>query len=533
MPTARLSRLPVSVVFLSLVLVQAPWTAAPGAQAAATRTAGTTAVDARFEGFDRFVADVMRDWKIPGLAVAAIEDGKVVLAQGYGYRDVEKRLPVTPATLMAIGSNSKSFTVTLMGILADEKQLDWDKPVRTYLPDFELKDDVATRLMTPTDLVTHRSGLPRHDLMWYGRAFSRKEMYARLRFLEPSATFRQRYQYNNLMFMTAGYLIEQVTGQSWDEAVRARIFAPLGMARSNTSVRDLPASGDYALPYMERDGKVVPVPFRILDAIAPAGAINSSVEEMTRYIRMHIDGGSYDGKPIVSKVFATRMQSPHSAAPPALDQDAPRYPEIGPGAYGLGVDVASYRGHKIVSHGGGIDGFISSMSWMPDDRLGVMVLTNFSGVNPVPGIVMRQVYDRLLRLEPVDWVGRTKAQQARAEKRQKEREQKEEAEKVAGTSPSHPLAAYAGAYDHPGYGLVRVTESDGRLTLAIDSLVSELEHVHYDVFRGARSQGSAPSEFRNTRIRFTHGPDGKIDGVAIPLEPAAPEIVFKRKAEER
>lgn len=425
-------------------------------------TIGSSAADP-FEGFDALVTTVMQEWNVPGLAVAAIRNGEVVLSKGFGFRDVEKRLPVTPQTLMAIGSK-------------------------------------------------------------------RKEIYERLRFLEPNATFRQRYQYNNLMFMTAGYLVERLTGQSWDDLIKQRIFAPLAMARSTTSVRDLPASGDYALPYMERGGKVVAVPFRNLDAIAPAGAINSSVEEMMRYIQMHLDQGAYKGKAIVSTRFSIRMQSPHSATPLNLEPQTPVYPEIGPAGYGLGVGISSYRGHRLVAHGGGIDGFISSMSWMPDDRLGVMVLTNFSGINPVPTIVMRNVYDRRLGLHHVDWVARTKAEQARNEQQRKEREQKREAERVAGTSPSHPLEQYAGTYEHPGYGIIQVTPEGGRLQLRLDDFVSRLEHFHYDVFRSEKDGTEPPLE--NARVTFAYGPNGKVESLKIPLEPSAPDIVFTRKPEK-
>jgi hypothetical protein len=295
-------------------------------------------------------------------------------------------------------------------------------------------------------------------------------------------------------------------------------------------VRDLPASDDYALPNMERHDRVVAVPFRNLDAIAPAGSINSSVEEMVRYIQMQIDRGEYKGVRLVSKAFATRMQSPHSATPVNLEPDAPSYSELGPGGYGLGVSVAAYRGHTVVSHGGGIDGFISSMSWMPDDRLGVMVLTNFSGTNPVPTIVMRNVYDRLLGLEPIDWVARTKTEQARAEERRKDRERTREAERVTGTSPSHPLAAYAGTYEHAGYGAISIAERGGRLVLTMEEFVAPLEHFHYDVFRGVKGEGG-DDRFENTRVTFSYGSNGKVDSVAIPIEPAGAPIVFSRKAD--
>src|SRR5213596_3800183 len=175
-------------------------------------------------GLDQFVAAMMTEWHVPGLALGIIQDGRVVLLKGYGFRDVDHKLPVTPRTLMAIGSNSKSFTVVLMGMLVDSGKLDWDKPVREYLPDFQLHDELASEAMTPRDLVTHRSGLPRHDLLWYGSPLTREEMLGRLRFLEPSREFRSYWQYQNLMFMTAGYLAGKLYGKTWEETARELVF---------------------------------------------------------------------------------------------------------------------------------------------------------------------------------------------------------------------------------------------------------------------------------------------------------------------
>jgi CubicO group peptidase (beta-lactamase class C family) len=471
----------------------------------------------------------MRDWKVPGLAVGVIRDGKIVVAKGYGFRDVGKKLPVTSQTLMAIGSNSKSFTVTLMGMLVDERKLELDKPVRTYLPDFELQDDVATRLMTPIDLVTHRSGLPRHDAMWGAGGFTRKELYQRLRFLEPTATFRQRYQYNNLMFMTAGVLVEQVAGQPWEGLIKDRIFTPLGMLRSNTSVRDMAYAPDFSLPYVERGGKVVAVPFRNIDAVGPAGSVNSNIDEMLRYVQMHIDQGSVNGKPIISPAFSARMQTVHSAPDFTFEADDPVYTEMGPGGYGLGVLVRSYRGHKHVSHGGGIDGFISAMTWLPHDRIGIVVLSNFSGTNPVPNLVTQNLCDRLLRLSPVDTIARAKAAQERSEKRGTEREQRREAERVTGTSPSRPLADYAGTYEHPAYGPLKIAENAGELTITYGVQVRRFEHFHYDVFRAVKTADTRDWDARG-RLTFTSNGAGRIESMAAPLEPAIPGgVVFKRK----
>lgn len=472
-------------------------------------------------GFDQWVTSVMAEWKIPGLAVGAVQDGKVVFAKGYGLRDVEAKLPVTPQTVMAIGSNSKSFTAVLMAMLADEKKLDWDTPVRTYLPDFRLYDEIATQELTPKDLVTHRSGLPRHDNLWYGRPFTREQLYQRLRYIEPSASIRSRYQYQNLMFMTAGILTERLTGRTWEQQLQDRIFTPLGMTRASASANDIVRAGDFAYPYMVRNDSVVRVPYRNIDAVGPAGSINASVEDMLKYIQFRIDQGTAGGKRLVSEAQERLMQSPHMVSGAGFD-----YPELGLGNYGLGVGVSTYRGHKLVVHGGGIDGFISSMSWLPDRKVGIMVLTNFSGDNPVPVMVMRTLYDRLLGAPAVDWAARTRTAAAEDRARQQKAREARQAERKTGTSPSHPINAYAGSFEHPGYGTLVVTVDDGKLTATLDPHRVALEHFHYDVWEINDPGNVVPF---GGRLRFLTNGKGEIDQVAVPLEPNVSDIVFKRK----
>ena len=502
--------------------------------------------DRALRGLDDFVARVMKEWQVPGLALGVIQDGKPVLLKGYGYRDVEKRLPVTPRTLMAIGSNTKSFTVVLMGMLADSGKLEWDKPVRTYLTDFQLYDDFATREMTPRDLVTHRSGLPRHDGLWYGRSFNREELYRRLKYLEPSASFRSRWQYQNLMFLTAGYLVERRTGRSWDDLIRERVFAPLEMTRSNTSVRDLPAADDAALGYVWRDcpaekaagmvgtagaaGAAAPsstecglvqVPYRNIDAVAPAGSINSDVEEMLHYIQFHIDSGRYNGRAILSKENASLMETPQM-----LVGDQEIWPdELGVATYGLGLSVTSYRGRKLVQHGGGIDGFISQMSWLPRERIGIMVVTNMSGTNPVPNIVTRNVIDRLLGLAPIDWVARTEKQLQDAKAKRLKQRADRAAERQPNTSPSHPLSAYGGTYEHPAYGRLSVQADGAALSLSFDGFNVPLKHFHYDVFEIDDPIDALPL---SGRVTFLMDSKGNIDRMAVPFEPSVKDIEFTR-----
>jgi CubicO group peptidase (beta-lactamase class C family) len=499
-----------------------------------------------FGGFDQYVASVMQEWHVPGLAIGIIQDGRPVLLKGYGFRDVERRVPVTPRTLMAIGSNSKSFTVVLMGMLVDSGKLAWDKPVREYLADFQLQDEFASRDMTPRDLVTHRSGLPRHDIAWYGRSLNREELYQRLKYLEPSASFRSRWQYQNLMYTTAGYLVEKRTGRSWDDLIRERIFGPLGMTRSNTSVRDLPASDDAALAYVWRkcpesqaaangaasspggngatvavECGLVKVPYRNIDAVAPAGSINSSVEEMLHYVQFHIDSGRYDGRQLLSKDNEVQMQTPQM-----LIGAQDFWPdEFGLASYGLGLAVTSYRGHKLVQHGGGIDGFISQMSWLPKERVGVVVLTNMSGANPVPNIVTRNVLDRVLALAPIDWVARTRKQIQEGEAQEKKQRDERAAARKPNTTPSHDLAAYAGIYEHPAYGRLTVRTAGTTLELTFDEFTARLKHYHYDMFEVDDPAELAPL---SGVLTFLMDRKGEIDRVAVPFEQSVKDIEFSR-----
>lgn len=482
-----------------------------------------TAKGPDLKALDAWVTGAMTEWKVPGVAVGIIQDGRVVVAKGYGLRNVEDKLPVTERTIMAIGSNTKSFTAVLMAILVDSGKLDWEKPVREYLPDFRLSDPYATREMTPRDLVSHSSGLPRHDLLWYGRTGTRKEIYQRLQYLEPTTSFRGRFQYQNLMFMTAGYLTEQIAGKSWEDQIRDQIFAPLGMSRSNTTVTESTKSDDFSYPYGLKDSAVVRLPFRQIDAVGPAGSINSSVEDMLKYVQFRIDSGRSGGRQLVSKASYTRMQTPVIVAGGFA---GPETDELGPTTYALAVAVTNYRGHKLVIHGGGIDGFLSQMSWLPNDRIGVVVLTNFTGAN-VANLITNHIYDVFLGLDPVDWIGRQKTAMALGAVRADSVRKAREAERKPGTSPSHALTDYAGTYEHPGYGRVTISVAGTGLELQLDNLKTSLRHFHYDVFEIGDAQTVVPIQGRATFLTNTKG---IVDRLALPFEPALPDRIFTRVA---
>ncbi|MBN2409075.1 MAG: serine hydrolase [Candidatus Aminicenantes bacterium] len=477
--------------------------------------------------FRLFMNAEMKRWEVPGMAVGIFKDGQIILAEGFGYRNAEKKLPVTPDTIFAIGSSSKAFTTMGLGILAEEGKIDWDKPVRTYLPEFKLKDEIATERMTVRDLVCHRSGLPRHDMLWYGSALSRKDIVDRLRYLDFSADFRETFQYNNLMFLTAGYLIGRVTNSSWEEFTRSRIFNPLGMTNSNFSVADSQKSDDYSLPYAKKDEAIIEIPFRTIDTVGPAGSINSSVRDMLKWVRFHLDKGKVGETQVISEAGQKEMYTPAMAMrSPMLSVQPDSQSEM---SYGLGWFIETYRGHRIVHHGGAIDGFYYLNGFLPGDGLGVVIFSNLGG-SPLVQISMGYILDMMLDLKPV-W---EKLSQEKFEKAKKDREKadeekkKKEDDRVPGTKPSHALDAYADVYEHPAYGEIPIILKDTTLTGKFNSIEFNLEHWHYDQFK-TKDIGSGAGGFDGLPAMFQTNNRGDIDRFTISLESSVAPIVFTKK----
>jgi CubicO group peptidase (beta-lactamase class C family) len=467
-------------------------------------------------GFDGVVEQVMKEWKVPGIAVAIVKDGKIVYANGYGYRDVKRQLKVTPDTLFAIGSCSKAFTAAALGMLVDEKKLEWDKSVRTYLPELMLHDEYATAHIRPRDLVSHQSGLPRHDLVWYGSPLTRKDLFARLRYLEPSAPLHAKYQYNNLMFMTAGVLVERLAGTTWEDFVRQRIFAPLGMKNSNFSVKAMQQAADFSLPYGEEKGEVKAIPFRNIDEIGPAGSINSSVNEMTNWLALQMSNGKAGDKQIISERSLLETQTPQIVSGGDLKYDESFYV-----SYAMGWAVYAYRGHHIIRHGGGIDGFTSNVTVLPKDKLGIVVLTNSS--SPASGLIANVAVDRMLGLSEVPHIQRAKEAEAKGKEAAAEAKADDEAKRKKDTKPTLAISEYAGQFEHPAYQTLTITRDGEMLKGNLHGLPFTLKHYHYDVFQ------DADGTLSGLKVAFQMNKAGELDRVAILLESNVKEIVFTRK----
>jgi len=480
---------------------------------------------AALEGFEAFVEKSMADFKVPGLAMVILKDGKPILSRGFGFRDVEKSLPVTTGTLFAIGSSTKAFTSFVLGTLVDEGKVEWDKPVGDYISHFRMFDTVATERLTPRDLVTHRSGLPRHDLLWYNSTLSRKEMVERLAYLEPYRDLRQEFHYQNLMFLTAGYLIEQLTGGTWEQAVRSRIFEPLGMAHSNFSVLDSQKAEDFARPYRETDDVVKAIPFRDITNVGPAGSINSSIDDMTRWLQVQLSGGKAVDKQIIDRTTLVDMQTPHMAI--AVPPEKPEMPTL---SYGMGWFVQPYRGHNRIHHGGNIDGFTAQVSFLPQDQIGMVVLANMEGT-PLPELLMRHALDRLLDLQRIDWAGEALAKLGKAKEAGDEAKKNKQMVRRTGTKPAHPLAEYAGTYDNPGYGPLAVALAGDHLQVTYNGITQPLEHWHYEVWNGTK--GAKDPVFEDMKFMFVTNMKGDVDAVQAPFEPEVKDIVFTRRPDAR
>jgi CubicO group peptidase (beta-lactamase class C family) len=482
------------------------------------------------DGFDEFMSKAMQEFKVPGAAVAVVKDGKIILAKGYGYRDVRRKLPITGSTLFPIASITKSFTVTALGTLVDQGKLDWDKPVREYLPGFRMHDSVATEQLTARDMVTHRTGLPRHDLVWYSSSFTREQLVERLRYLELSKPIRSKFQYNNLMFLTAGYLGGKIAGSSWEDTVRHGVLEPLGMATTTFTSGEARKTSDFALPYRKnRKTEIVSeIEFSRWGDVGPAGSMNSCVDDMAKYLLMHVDKGTVEGKQVLGKNNAEQMQSPQMVI-----QGRPLFAELSEASYGMGLFVETYRGHKSVRHGGNLDGFSAQFALLPNDGLGVVVLTNLDGTR-LRDLVPFQIYDKLLGMEAIDWVQRYREIETKERDQELNAEKKGYTGRKTGTKPTHELVDYAGEFEHPGYGTLSIradaTAGAQKLLLKLNDIARPLEHFHYDTFQVPENPLDS---FEKLRLTFPTNAQGEISIVQATLDTNVKDITFTRAPEKR
>ena len=471
-------------------------------------------------GLGDFITRELQAQKIPGAAVAVIVNDDVVLLEGYGFRDTAGRKPVTPDTVFPIASITKQFTVASLGTLARQGKLDWDKPVRDYMPDFRVGDDYATLRATPRDLVTHRIGLPRHDMVWFGSSLTREDLYRQLPHLTFNKDIRTRFQYNNFMYMTAGYLAGRLSGRSYEEHVRATLLEPLGMTRTHFALGDLAKDADAALGYqLDNALALVPQRYESAEQMAPTGGLNSTARDLTRWLRMLLRGGELDGKRVLLKSDVDAMMQPNMPIGPQV------FDEFGYGHYGMGLFVHTYRGHEVAAHGGNMPGAAVTVTMFPKEKVGIVVLTNRSGARLRDGLPF-EIADRLFGLPPANLVQRYADLERKSFAGEEAAKTAGVSDRKSGTRPSHPLEEYAGRYAETGYGPLDVKLENGALHLTYHGFTARLDHWHYDVFQTPRERTAVLNALR---VKFETDLQGEVSGIAIPIEPNVPPIVFSRQ----
>lgn len=468
------------------------------------------------QDLDRYIPRALADWNGAGVAVGIVKDDSLIYARGFGLREVGKPDAVDDRTVFAIGSNTKFFTAVAAGMLADDGKLTLDDKVTQHLPWFQLHDPWVTREITLRDAMSHRSGLGRRgDALWYGTPYSREEIIRRVRHLVPNTSFRSEFGYQNIMFLTAGQVIAAAAGKRWDDVVRERIFQPLGMTASSTSVQQLAGQANIASPHDLGAGgaRPVPIPYLDIDNIAPAGSINSNVQDMARWMRFILAGGKGSGQQLLKPATLAELTSAHTVATRIVADTL--MPSNHFSMYGLGIGLADLHGVKVLRHTGGIDGMLSYVAMVPERKLGIVVLTNVAGHNALYTALGTRILEAFLGAPPRDVSALALAATNKGEQAAADRAKKRWESRVQGTSPSRPLAEYAGAYRHEMYGDLSVALEDGQLVLRYPKAINvALTHFNYDVFLGAERGAPAAAPGASV-VAFTLDPMGKLASVEV------------------
>ena len=481
-------------------------------------------VTQKLVGFDEFMEKTLKDWNAPGIGVGIVVGDKLVFAKGYGYRDYGKKQPITAQTLYPIASNTKLFTAMAAGMLVEEGKLTWDRPIKESVPTIEFYNSYLNNTITLRDMLAHRTGITRHDSIWYKSDYSTKELFERLKYLDPKESPRQIFLYNNMMYAGVGYSIQLQSGKPWAEFVREKIFQPLGMSHTLFSIADMLKQPDYGVPFDERRDsfELYKIPYyEDTDGLAAAGAIISNMEDMSHWLIALMNNGMYEGKQVLPPKAIDATLQPAIALPNAGAQ-ARGWWEILNQAYGMGRWTASYRGHLMAFHGGDLPGFHSQISYMPNEHIGVIVFVIGNHTAPLYNPISYSVYERLLGMDLTPWTDRLLKIRLANKKAATEARSKAGFGRVPNTKPSHDLAEYVGEYDHPAYGTLKISMKDNALRFDFHKIGLSLAHFHYDRFDSPDDE-----EEGKWSINFSTNPQGDVDKATVSLDEG--EVTFVRR----
>jgi CubicO group peptidase (beta-lactamase class C family) len=482
-------------------------------------------VTQKLAGFDAFMEKTMKEWNAPGIGVGIVVGDKLVFAKGYGYRDYEKKLPITAQTMFPIASNTKLFTAVAAGTLVEEGKLNWDRPIKESVPTIEFYNSYLNNTITLRDMLSHRTGITRHDSIWYKSQYSTKELFERLKYLDPKESPRQIFLYNNMMYAGVGYATELESGKPWPQYVRERILQPLDMKSTGFTIAEMLKQPDYGVPYTERRDsfELYKIPYyEDTDGLAAAGAIVSNIEDLSHWLIALMNNGQYNGKQVLpAKVLDATLQ-PAIALPNAGAQVRGWW-EVLNQAYGMGRWTASYRGRLITFHGGDLPGFHSQISFMPNEHIGVIVFVIGNHIAPLYNPISYNVYERLLSMDETPWTQRLLDIRLKNKKANMEARAKAGFGRVPNTRPSHELADYVGDYDHPAYGTLKISMKDNALRFDFHKIGLPLAHFHFDRFDSPDDE-----EEGKWSVNFSTNPQGDIDKATVSLDEG--EVTFVRRA---
>ncbi|MCC9602274.1 serine hydrolase [Stieleria sp. JC731] len=488
-----------------------------------------------FSDFDEFIDRVLREWKVPGVAVGVISEDRVILAKGYGARDIENDLPVTSKTLFSIASITKPFTATAVAMLVDEGKLDWNDRVHDHLHDFQLSDADATVQLSVRDCLAHRTGLAMAGLRWYGvkgwpeEHITPAQSYRTLRYLELTSRPRSTFQYSNSGYLIAGQLIEGLSEQSWEEFIESRLLKPLGMTTSNFSIQNSQSNSDHAQPYGMVGDQVAPRPFFPGEVVGPVAGINSNVDDMIRFLQFNLAQGEFNETQVVSKASMRELLTPEVAMP-----EFNRFDET-TGFHSMGWQIFLIRGEKWARHTGSIPGFTAVAAFCPKRQCAYVVLTNLA-YRPTAELIELNIRSRLLGRQPKDeFAFYRNLEQAGSEAYEQARLARRPAQ-VQATSPTFPLERYVGVYSHPAFGTFEVLLQDRQLRWHHHGFRGPLAHYHFDSFdmEGDRTyNGIVDDDIRRELVSFHANSNGDIESLSLVRFPVPSPVIFTKADVQR
>jgi CubicO group peptidase (beta-lactamase class C family) len=478
---------------------------------------------------DQYIQQLMTEWEVAGSAVSIVYKDKVIFSKGYGYRDVANKLPVTTKTTFGIASNSKLFTSMAAAMLHEEKKLDLDKPVRTYMPELHFATGELDEKLTLRDMLSHRSGVPRWDGVWSGSGYTLQEILDRLQYMKPTMGFREGYLYNNNMYAAAGAVTAKVNGTTWEQLIQTKIFDPLEMKQSTFNFEAATKKSEFSKDYLvgRVDKKLKEYePDTDCACWAPAAAIVSNVEELSNWMMAQINGGKFKGKQVIPSKAIIETIKPNNIASKEMVYD-----EVFYGLYGMGRSSTDYKGHVMVSHGGVISGYRSTIAMLPKDSIAIIVLTNTAQGSPMANAAVYGITDRLLQLGESPWTTKIKKEITKQETKNWRELDSLKALKVKDTKPSHALADYAGTYEHKAYGKMIITLEGDHLRMKHRMWDEALEHFHYDQFWSTEHPDMTINYgLRVYKLHFNTNEAGKVDKIKTKVG-GDPEVEFVRVKE--